>query len=189
MTPKPRSIRFWAIGRPILPRPITPTLSMTKLYAVWWSRGKGSGDETACTFGLRGGAEVEGLRLGRERGDRGHGRGHGLVGLLEPEPGEVDGAGGTEQRAEQHDLGLLGDVEHDRGLRPVGGPAQRPVLHVVELQHATVVPVDPHPEPGPAGDPGGPEHGAEADSVTQIAGRSDGLHERAEAGGFGDGGL
>src|SRR5580692_2895553 len=53
MTPKPRSIKFWAIGRPILPRPITPTLSIPKLYAVWALGGKGSDGETACSFGLR----------------------------------------------------------------------------------------------------------------------------------------
>ena len=59
------------------------------------------------------GAEVEGLRL---VGQRRNGGGHGLARLLEPEPGEVEGSGAAEQRAEQDDPGLVRDVEHNGGL-------------------------------------------------------------------------
>jgi hypothetical protein len=129
------------------------------------------------------GAEVERPGLVRKRRDRGR---HGLVGLFEPQPGQVHGAGAAQQRAEQQDRSLLRHVEDDARLGPVRGPAQAPVLHVVEHQRA-VGPVDPQPEPGPAGHLGGPGQGAEADPAADVAGGRDGLHDRAEAGGFGDG--
>src|ERR1700677_3290932 len=104
MTAKPRSIKFVAIGSPILPRPITPTLSMPKLYAVWVSGGKRSGGETACSLAVlrRLGcrlwcrAEVERLRL---VGQRRNGGGHGVARLFQPGPGQGDGSGRREPRA------------------------------------------------------------------------------------------
>src|SRR5580693_3766589 len=131
MTPNPRSIKFWAMGRPILPRPITPTLSMPKLYVVWSLDGKGSDGETACSSGLGQGRPAPGTETGRVR----------ISPVRGPAVGRPPFGGHDEQRppvrAAEHyrerravlaefdalqDLAALGDAD-DRG--PAGGDPDR----------------------------------------------------------------
>jgi len=77
-------------------------------------------------------------------------RRHALVDHLEPEVIEPSRAGTHLEDAEEEPGRLAGHVEHNGVLCPLGGAGHRPVVHVVEAEHARET-VDAKPHLGRAG--------------------------------------